>query len=95
MGIEQRRIIGLELEVCIIVAADAEIYAGGTPFERVGSLACILQRLPGNLEQQALLWIHTMRFTAGDAGLRELRLSFHVGEQPPAVRRLVGEPMLS
>jgi MFS family permease len=35
------------------------------------------------------------RFTAGDAGLRELRLSFHVGDQPPAVRRLVGEPMLS
>ena len=34
------------------------------------------------------------RFTAGDAGLRELRLSFHIGEQPPAVRRLVGEPML-
>ena len=24
------------------------------------------------------------RFTAGDAGLRELRLSFHIGEQPPA-----------
>jgi MFS family permease len=34
------------------------------------------------------------RFTAGDAGLRELRLSFHVGDQPPAVRRLVGESML-
>ena len=34
------------------------------------------------------------RFTAGDAGLRELRLSFHIGEQPPSVRRLVGEPML-
>jgi MFS family permease len=34
------------------------------------------------------------RFTAGDAGLRELRLSFHIGGQPPAVRRLVGEPML-
>jgi MFS family permease len=34
------------------------------------------------------------RFTAGDAGLRELRLSFHVGAQPPAVRRLVGETMV-
>jgi MFS family permease len=34
------------------------------------------------------------RFTAGDAGLRELRLSFHIGEQPPAVRRLVGETMV-
>jgi quinol monooxygenase YgiN len=35
------------------------------------------------------------RFTAGDAGLRELRLSFHIGAQPPVVRRLVGEPMLA
>jgi MFS family permease len=34
------------------------------------------------------------RFTAGDAGLRERRLSFHVGEQPPAVRRLVGEAVV-
>jgi MFS family permease len=35
------------------------------------------------------------RFTAGDAGLRERRLAFHVGEQPPAVRRLVGETLVS
>jgi hypothetical protein len=34
------------------------------------------------------------RFTAGDAGLRERRLAFHIGEQPPAVRRLVGETLV-
>jgi MFS family permease len=34
------------------------------------------------------------RFTAGDAGLRERRLAFHIGEQPPVVRRLVGETMI-
>lgn len=34
------------------------------------------------------------RFTAGDAGLRERRLGFHIGAQPPAVRRLVGETMV-
>ena len=34
------------------------------------------------------------RFTAGDAGLRERRLSFHTGDQPPAVRRLVGETLI-
>jgi hypothetical protein len=34
------------------------------------------------------------RFTAGDAGLRERRLSFHVGAQPPHVRRLVGETLV-
>jgi MFS family permease/quinol monooxygenase YgiN len=34
------------------------------------------------------------RFTAGDAGLRERRLGFHIGEQPPAVRRLVGEALV-
>jgi quinol monooxygenase YgiN len=34
------------------------------------------------------------RFTAGDAGLRERRLSFHIGEQPPVVRRLVGETLI-
>ena len=34
------------------------------------------------------------RFTAGDAGLRERRLSFHVGAQPPVVRRLVGETLV-
>ena len=74
MGIEQRRIIGLELEVCIVVAADAEIYARGAPFKGVGSLARVLQRLPGNLEQQALLWIHTVRFTAGDAEENRIEL---------------------
>jgi len=34
------------------------------------------------------------RFTAGDAGLRERRLSFHIGAQPPVVQRFVAEPML-
>lgn len=34
------------------------------------------------------------RFTAGDAGLRERRLGFHVGDQPPVVRRLVGETLV-
>ena len=34
------------------------------------------------------------RFTAGDAGLRERRLAFHIGEQPPVVRRLVGETLV-
>jgi MFS family permease len=34
------------------------------------------------------------RFTAGDAGLRERRLAFHIGDQPPVVRRLVGETLL-
>ena len=34
------------------------------------------------------------RFTAGDAGLRERRLGFHIGEHPPAVRRLVGETLV-
>jgi MFS family permease len=34
------------------------------------------------------------RFTAGDAGLRERRLGFHVGAQPPRVRRLVGETLV-
>jgi MFS family permease len=31
------------------------------------------------------------RFTAADAGLREQRLAFHRGEQPPEVRRFVAE----
>ena len=34
------------------------------------------------------------RFTAGDAGLRERRLAFHLGDQPPMVRRLVGETLI-
>jgi MFS family permease len=34
------------------------------------------------------------RFTAGDAGLREKRLGFHLGPQPPLVQRFVAEPML-
>ena len=42
-------------------------------------------------------WEHQRRlerFTAGDAGRRERRLSFHIGPQPPAVRRLVGETLV-
>jgi len=42
-------------------------------------------------------WEHQRRlerFTAGDAGLRERRLGFHIGSQPPVVRRLVGETLL-
>jgi MFS family permease len=34
------------------------------------------------------------RFTAGDVGLRERRLGFHIGPQPPMVRRLVGETLI-
>lgn len=32
------------------------------------------------------------RFTAADVGLRERRLAFHVGTEPPRVRRYVAEP---
>jgi len=34
------------------------------------------------------------RFTAGDAGLRERRMAFHVGDQAPVVRRFVGETLV-
>jgi MFS family permease len=33
------------------------------------------------------------RFSAADAGLRERRLAFHTGEQPPAVSRFVAEAL--
>ncbi|NRT57203.1 MFS transporter [Sphaerotilus uruguayifluvii] len=33
------------------------------------------------------------RFTAADVQLRERRLAFHVGGQPPRVRRYVGEAL--
>jgi quinol monooxygenase YgiN len=32
------------------------------------------------------------RFTAADIGLRERRLAFHIGTEPPRVRRYVAEP---
>ncbi len=35
------------------------------------------------------------RFTAADAGLREKRLAFHKGENPPVVRRFVAEGLQS
>ena len=31
------------------------------------------------------------RFTAADAGLRERRLAFHLGAEPPRVQRYLGE----
>ncbi len=33
------------------------------------------------------------RFTAADVGLREQRLAFHQGPEPPRIRRYVAEPM--
>jgi MFS family permease len=33
------------------------------------------------------------RFTAGDSALRERRLAFHIGAEPPKVQRYVAEPM--
>lgn len=33
------------------------------------------------------------RFTAADAGLRERRLAFHIGAEPPRVRRYLGDAM--
>jgi hypothetical protein len=33
------------------------------------------------------------RFTAFDAELRKLRLSFHTGSEPPVVRRYVADPL--
>jgi MFS family permease len=34
------------------------------------------------------------RFSAGDAGLREQRLGFHVGSEPPVVRRYVADALV-
>ena len=34
------------------------------------------------------------RFTASDAGLRERRLAFHLGEQIPKVQRYIGEALV-
>jgi hypothetical protein len=31
------------------------------------------------------------RFTAADVGLRERRLAFHLGAEPPRVQRFIGE----
>jgi MFS family permease/quinol monooxygenase YgiN len=33
------------------------------------------------------------RFSAFDAGLRELRLAFHLGDEPPRVKRFVAQPL--
>jgi hypothetical protein len=33
------------------------------------------------------------RMTAADVGLRERRLAFHVGPEPPVVRRRIAEPL--
>jgi quinol monooxygenase YgiN len=33
------------------------------------------------------------RFSAFDAGLREQRLAFHVGDEPPRVKRYVGQSL--
>ena len=34
------------------------------------------------------------RFTAADAGLRDRRLAFHLGNQIPKVRRYIGEALV-
>jgi quinol monooxygenase YgiN len=34
------------------------------------------------------------RFSAGDAGLRERRLAFHMGPEPPVVRRYVADALV-
>jgi MFS family permease len=36
-----------------------------------------------------------IRFSAADASLREERLAFHLGPEPPALKRYIGEPMNS
>ena len=34
------------------------------------------------------------RFTASDVGLRERRLAFHLGDEPPKVQRFIGESIV-
>jgi hypothetical protein len=34
------------------------------------------------------------RFTASDVGLRERRLAFHLGDEPPKVQRFIGEAIV-
>jgi hypothetical protein len=34
------------------------------------------------------------RFTASDVGLRERRLAFHLGVEPPKVQRFIGESIV-
>ena len=70
---------------------------------RQGALSWALLRdvaLPGRYIEYFVdeTWVEHLRrlerFTAFDAELRELRLAFHIGAEPPVVRRYVGDAHL-
>jgi hypothetical protein len=59
--------IGHEAELLVVVRVDAHEHAGLAARERLGDDAGALQRLPGGLEQDALLGIHGRRLAGREA----------------------------
>src|SRR5262245_29300894 len=81
VGIDQFRRVGLaELLKTIVCGTDPNEYAAATARQMLGREASILKRLPGNLQQQALLGVHGLGLVGGDA--KELRVEvFNCGEK--------------
>jgi hypothetical protein len=81
--IEQRFVAAVELQVGIVAAGHADVHAGGRTLQAVGCLAGVLERFPRDLEQQALLRVHALRFAARDAEQRRIEAA-HVAEEAAA-----------
>ena len=65
-GVRVRRGGILYAAVAVVGRRDPDVNAAVGPGQRRGNLASGLQRLPGDLEQEALLGIHLDRLTWGD-----------------------------
>ena len=60
------------MQLRVVAGRDADEHAGRAAGEPVGAMAGVLERLPGDLEQQPLLRVHRRRLARRDA--EELRI---------------------
>ena len=64
VSVDQVRVA--EQRTPIVVICNADIDTGSAAIQTRRRMACILQRLPHDLQHQSLLWIHTRRLARGD-----------------------------
>ena len=61
------RAAALRLELGVVVGGDPDEHPDGRPGQSLGGLAAVLERLPGDLQEQPLLRVDEDRLAGGDA----------------------------
>ena len=87
----------VDAAVGVVGAGDTDVDGAVAPREALGHLSAVLQRLPGELEQEPLLRVHLGRFPGGDAeegGIEAIDVIENPGRPRVAPARHLGVGMV-